>query len=64
MKRTGESSRRSLHDGAFVVGIASFVFGAWLAWHPLGFIVGGVLLAVLSFLTGYRKPEHEAGDTE
>lgn len=30
--------------GALVIcGAASLSFGAWLAWHPAGFIVGGAL---------------------
>ena len=30
-------------DLGALAGGASFVYGAWLAWHPLGFMVGGIL---------------------
>lgn len=36
-----------------LLGILGFVLisvGFWLAWAPLGFIVGGVLLALTSWL--------------
>ncbi|MDW4066483.1 hypothetical protein QI274_00955 [Staphylococcus saprophyticus] len=27
-----------------LIGVASIAYGAYLAWQPLGFIIGGVLL--------------------
>jgi hypothetical protein len=31
-------------------GFALIAYGAWLAWAPLGFIVGGTLLALVAYL--------------
>ena len=46
-------------DLTFLVGCAVFVFGLWLAWHPLGFIVGGVVVAAVAFFVGYQRLENE-----
>ncbi|MCX7177711.1 MAG: hypothetical protein NTX56_02750 [Proteobacteria bacterium] len=35
-----------LPDLLIVAGAASVAFGAWLAWSPAGYLVGGVLLLV------------------
>lgn len=32
-----------------LIAIAAVTFGAWLIYAPVGFIVGGLLLAVLSW---------------
>lgn len=40
-------------DGAAVVGMAAFDYGLWLAWHPLGFIVGGLAVGAGAFFLGY-----------
>jgi hypothetical protein len=42
-------------DLAVLAGAALFSYGAWLAWHPLGFMVGGLLLSSVAFLYGYRR---------
>ncbi|MBS1803523.1 MAG: hypothetical protein JST28_09150 [Acidobacteria bacterium] len=42
-------------DVMFLLGLAAASYGFWLAWHPLGFIVGGLLVAVFSFLTAQRR---------
>jgi hypothetical protein len=47
-------------DLLFLVGAAVFAFGFWLAWHPLGFIVGGLTLAAFAFFGGYRIPRGES----
>lgn len=39
---------------AFLVGFLGLVYGLWLAWHPLGFIVGGLLLAACAFFYDYN----------
>lgn len=31
----------------FVAGLSAVSFGCWLAWHPAGFIVGGLFLMLL-----------------
>jgi hypothetical protein len=42
---------------AVLIGIGVFSFGFWLAWHPLGFIVGGLAVSVLGVLLGRpRRP--------
>lgn len=33
-----------------LAGFALISFGAWLAWHPLGFIVAGAFLALIAYL--------------
>jgi uncharacterized membrane protein YiaA len=42
-------------DALFFVGVAVFAYGFWLAWHPLGFIIGGLALAVFAFLTAQSR---------
>ncbi len=39
-----------LLNAAFLIGIGLLAYGSWLAWHPLGFIVLGVLLIMLPIL--------------
>lgn len=41
-------------DAGMVVGAAAAVYGLWLAWHPLGFIVGGLAGAAGCFFGGYQ----------
>lgn len=38
----------------FLAGFAGLVYGLWLAWHPLGFILGGLLLAAGAFFYEYN----------
>jgi hypothetical protein len=35
-----------------LVAFALIAYGCWLAWAPLGFIVGGALLALVGYLAG------------
>lgn len=35
-----------LPDALLIAGAAAVSYGAWLAWAPAGFIVGGALLLV------------------
>lgn len=37
-------------DALMVAGAGSMSYGAWLAWAPAGFLVGGVLLIVAGLL--------------
>lgn len=46
-------------DLLFLGSCASFVFGLWLAWHPLGFIVGGAASAAIAFFAGYKRLGNE-----
>ena len=39
---------------AVIFGIALFSFGFWLAWHPLGFIMGGLSASAVGVLLGRR----------
>ncbi|MGC1784461.1 MAG: hypothetical protein WA708_18195 [Acidobacteriaceae bacterium] len=51
-------------DSLAIFGALGFVYGLWLAWHPLGFVVGGLLLAVVAFCANYgiaRKTGRQAG---
>ena len=40
-------------DLVFLIGCAVFVYGLSLAWRPLGFIVGGLIVASGAFFKGY-----------
>ena len=46
-----------LADIAVVCGLILFAYGFWLAWHPLGFIVGGLALGALAVLYGRSTTE-------
>jgi len=35
---------------SFLAGLAFVSYGAWLAWHPAGFLVAGVLLLLTPVL--------------
>jgi hypothetical protein len=41
---------------AVLFGIGVFSFGFWLAWHPLGFIMGGLSVSTLGILLGRKRP--------
>jgi hypothetical protein len=41
-------------DVVFLLGTAIAAYGFWLAWRPLGFIIGGLFLAAFAYFTGYR----------
>jgi hypothetical protein len=41
----------------FALGLAAVTYGAWLAWHPAGFIVGGLAAAGLAWLYAQTEPE-------
>jgi len=43
---------RILADLAVIVGLIAFAYGFWLAWRPLGFIIGGLALFALGILFG------------
>jgi hypothetical protein len=44
----------------FLVGFLALVYGLWLAWHPLGFILGGLLLAAGAFFFEYNLQREAA----
>ena len=48
------------------IGLAAIVYGAWLAWHPLGWIVGGVgiIVGVVFTELGHEKKGEEAEPNE
>ena len=39
---------------ATLAGIALVGYGAWLHYHPLGYIVGGALLGTVGFVASLR----------
>lgn len=49
-------------DLLLLCGLAVFVFGVGLAWRPLGFIVGGLVLAAVALLGGYRRQENRESE--
>lgn len=40
-------------DAVAVLAFAAFVYGLWLAWHPLGWIVGGLVVSVCAVMLDY-----------
>lgn len=47
--------RQLVWDLVFVIGALVFVCGLSMAWRPLGFIVGGMIISAIAFLVGYRR---------
>lgn len=41
-----ENLKRSLPDALLLAGAAGVSYGAWLAWSPAGYIVGGALIII------------------
>lgn len=41
-----------LFDAESLIGFAVVSYGFWLAWHPLGFIIGGLALSAQGVLLG------------
>ncbi len=39
-------------DVLAVLGFIALCYGCWLAWPPLGFIIGGVLLLIAALFLG------------
>jgi hypothetical protein len=39
----------------FSLGVGFAAFGLWLAWHPLGFVALGVVLAILGYGGGIEE---------
>lgn len=51
-------------DLLFLAGLLLCAYGCWLWFHPLGFMVGGILIAAFAFLLGYQRPARRAGSEE
>jgi hypothetical protein len=54
---------KTIPDLIFLVGLGALSYGFWLAWRPLGFIVGGIVLAAAGGLLGrdaQRRAESKA----
>ena len=47
-------------DALAVIGFIALCYGCWLAWPPLGFIVGGLLLLIAAFYIGKNQPGQDA----
>lgn len=47
-------------DALLIVGLVVFVYGLSLAWRPLGFIAGGLLLSAFAFLIGYKRTARQS----
>jgi hypothetical protein len=47
--------RELAFDALVLTGAAIFAYGLWLAWHPLGFIVGGLMLGAAGIFFGYDR---------
>jgi hypothetical protein len=44
----------AIRDAVGFCGAAALSYGAWLAWHPAGFMVGGAFGIALAWLLGAR----------
>lgn len=42
----GPTLRKLLPDGLLIAGASSLSYGAWLAWEPAGYVVGGALALI------------------
>jgi hypothetical protein len=49
-----------LRDALILGGTASFVYGAWLAWHPLGLMLAGVVAASFGLLWQFQEDSRKA----
>ncbi|HZL56608.1 MAG TPA: hypothetical protein VFC21_05995 [Bryobacteraceae bacterium] len=50
-----ERKGSGLCDTGAVIGVGLFSYGCWLAWHPLGFMVGGAIWAAGAVLGTYAR---------
>lgn len=44
--------KKLLLDGLFVLGLAAFLYGVWLTWHPGAYMAGGLGTAAIAFYVG------------
>jgi hypothetical protein len=51
--RTGRDLSMTIGGVVAALGLGAFTRGAWLAWHPLGWMMAGIFLAVPSLLAAY-----------
>jgi hypothetical protein len=49
-------------DVVTIAGFVVFAYGLWLAWKPLGFIVGGLAIAAGAFFMGYQLSRPGSGN--
>ena len=60
LQRAGDGVKRVvpalLFDLFGLIGVGLFSYGAWLAWQPAGFIVGGALLMAAALFVARRLP--------
>jgi len=49
VKRLVRSVHNHVPDGVFIAGSGLTSYGFWMAWPPLGFIVGGLAVIFLAF---------------
>lgn len=55
LKTIGAAAPAIARDVIGLCGSGLLAYGAWLAWHPLGFIVGGVMSIIAAWLLGLRN---------
>lgn len=53
-----------VRDLVGISGAVSIAYGAWSIYHPLGFIVGGVLAIAGAWLHGVAEEHSDTGETE
>lgn len=44
-----------VRDAIGLTGFGLVAYGAWLAWHPAGFLVGGAVAVLTAWLLGLRN---------
>jgi hypothetical protein len=47
--------RTMMIDCCGVAGVGLFSYGAWLAWHPAGYMLAGLLLAAGAYVVTPRR---------
>ncbi|MER7234031.1 hypothetical protein ABT348_24150 [Streptomyces olivaceus] len=62
-RRNAEQRKAATRNAAvhtvFVGGLASFAYGAWMIYHPAGFLVGGILALLYAYILDGPTPGKE-----
>lgn len=55
LKATLSAAPAIARDALGLLGALLLAYGAWMAWPPAGFIVGGVMAIMAAWLLGLRN---------
>ncbi len=61
-RRIAAAAPKLLRDLAGLLGVAILSYGAWLAWPPAGYIVGGALMLAGVLLSARQDAPAPAAD--